>query len=661
MTKTATSVSADLQRKIDQLEKYDNAYHNGKALISDAAYDLFKDSVIRQLPPGHPLLSKVGHAPSSQWPKERHTIFMGSQNKAVTEDEIRAWVKGALALVNEKSAEFVLQHKLDGFSLEMKYSSVLTAAVTRGNGAVGENITPNARMFRDVPGILPIANPLAVRGEGIIPTAVYEDLQKKVGDKYENPRNAASGISRRLNGSYSTYIHVIAYDITGKASKETDKIEALKKLGFETVPTFVCHDVDEILKLYRKFKADRDTLPYDIDGLVLKFNSVELQERAGVDKNKPLGQVALKFESDQALTKVKAIPLQVGRTGKVTPIGEFEPVRLMGTTVSRASLHNFDYIKQLGIGIGAEVTIEKRGDIIPQIVEVVNPGKDLEKPTKCPSCGGNLYDDGVNLWCLSDKCREKDVARITYWLEMINVKGFSDRFVDALYAAGKISSVSDLYGLTEKDFAGSQGIGQKTVLQFLKTLKDTAEMTLPKFIAALGIPGCAKSTADLLSDRFGSWGYILSATKDELTSIPGIGEVSATTILDGIKEIAPIAENILKAVRIKAKADGPLSGKSFCVTGSLAAMDRKEFYDFVAERGGTGKTSVSAGLGYLVTNDPSSGSSKNEKARKLGVKVISEDEFFKMAGGIPQAPAPSDPVAVPDKSMKLITESIFEE
>ena len=653
------TVSADLQRKIDQLEKYDDAYHNGKALISDAAYDLFKDSVMRQIPPGHFMLSKVGHATSSPWPKERHQIFMGSQEKAVTEDEIQQWYKDALVRVGEKKAKFVLQHKLDGFSLELKYSGSLDAGVTRGNGFIGENITANALLFRNVPGILPIANPLAVRGEGIIPATFYADLQKKVGDRYENPRNAARDISRRLDGSYSVYIHFIAYDISGKASTETLKIEALKKLGFETVPTFECNDIGEILDIYRKFKKERTSLPYDIDGLVLKFDSIELQERAGIDNNKPKGQVALKFESDQALTKVRDITMQVGRTGKITPVGEFEPAKLMGTTVSRASLHNFDYIKEMGIGIGAEVTIEKRGDIIPQVVEVVNPGKDFEKPVECPSCGSTLYDDGVNLWCLSSKCREKDVARITYWLESINIKGFSGRFVDALYATGKVSSVADLYSLTEQDIATVPGVGSKTVASFMKALKDTSEMTLSKFIMALGMPGCAKGTADLLSERYGSWDEVLSATEDELVKIPGIGSVSAAFIASGIREVSSVAEDILKAVSIKKKAIGPLTGKSFCVTGSLSVMGRKEFQDFVVAQGGTAKSSVAAGLDYLVSNDPGSGSSKNQKAVKLGVKVISEDEFFKLVGGPPKAPVVnSAPVA--DKSMKIVSESLFD-
>jgi DNA ligase (NAD+) len=655
-------VSADLQNKIAQLEKYDDAYHNGKAIISDAAYDLFKDSILRQLPPDHDLLSKVGHAPSSAWPKEKHTIFMGSQNKATTEDEIKAWVKDALARVGVKAAKFILQHKLDGFSLEMKYTaSKLSSAVTRGDGSMGENVTPNARLFRGVPTVLPIANTLAVRGEGVIPNKMYADLQKKVGDKYENPRNAASGISRRLDGSHSTYIHVIAYDVTGKAKTETEKIEALKKLGFNTVPTYECETEGEILSWYRKFKAERDKLPYAIDGLVLKFDSIELQEVAGVEKNKPLGQVALKFESDQALTSVAGIALQVGRTGRITPVAEFTPVKLMGTTVARASLHNFDYIKEKFIGIGAEVTIEKRGDIIPQIVEVVNPGKGYDKPDTCPSCGSKLYDDGVNLWCFGARCRDRDVARIAYWLETINVKGFSGRFVDTLYGMGKVKSVADLYTLTEQDLASVQGLGQKTIVTFLKALKSTSEMHLSKFITALGISGCATSTAELLMEKFGSWDAVSSAKEDDLVKISGIGDVSAATLVEGVREVDAMARDILKAVKIKKKVDGPLSGKSFCVTGSLASMDRKSFQEFVIERGGTAKTSVSSDLGYLVTNDPTSGSSKNDKARKMGVKVISEDEFFKIAGGRPEIPTTGNSEPVADKGVQIITESLFED
>jgi len=651
-------ISADLQKRIDLLEKYDAAYHNGNALVSDAAYDLFKDSVIRHLPPDHPMLSKVGHAPSSGWSKEKHDIAMGSQNKVDNEDDIKEWVKKTLALVGVKSAKWVLQYKLDGFSMELKYAGALKAGVTRGNGLVGENVTSNVKMFRGVPSLLAIANPLTVRGESLFATEDYKAVQKQVGDKYENPRNAASGISRRYDGRFSTYISFISYDITGRAKTETEKIEALKKLGFETAVTYECSDVEDILEIYRKVKEERNSLPYEIDGLVLKFDSIELQDRAGSERNRPLGQIALKFDPDQAITKVLSIAANVGRTGKVTPVAMLQPVKLMGSTITKTSVHNFDYIRERFISVGAEVTIEKRGDIIPQIVEVVVPGSnEYEAPKVCPSCGEPLQDDSVNLWCRAEMCPQRDVARITYWLEEIGTKGFSDSFVNALYAAGKVKSVADLYSLSEQDVASVPGVGLKTVASFFQALKQTSKMPLAKFIKALGIPKCASTTAPLLADTFGSWEAVTRATMDDLLKLPKVGETKATAILEGIEEIDSIAQDVLRVVKIKAKAVGLLTGKSFCVTGSLSAMGRKEFQDYVEELGGTAKSSVGAGLGYLVTNDPDSGSSKNQKAQKLGVQIITEEEFFKMAP-MPEKSADAGE-AVKDNSVQIVTESLF--
>jgi len=650
----------ELKRRLDLLDKYDDAYYNGKPLVSDAAYDLFKDGVLRQLPPDHPRLAKVGHVPSSGWSKESHDIAMGSQNKVDNEDDIRAYVDKTLGLLGVKSARWVLQHKLDGFSLELKYAAKIKSAVTRGNGVVGENITPNVCMFRDVPGILPIANKLAVRGEGLFNTADYQAVQRMVGDKYENPRNAAAGIARRYDGKYSKYIRFMAYNVTGKAKTEMEKVAALKKLGFDVVETYECPDVEGILDTYRKVKEQRPKLPYEIDGLVLKLDSIEQQDQLGVERNRPLGQMALKFDSDQASTKVLSIVPSVGRTGRVAPVATLAPVKLMGSTIRKASVHNYDYIRERFIGVGAEVTIEKRGDIIPQIVEVVVPGDDYEIPDICPSCESKLEDDGVNLWCRSKRCHQRDVARITYWLQVIGVKGFSDSFVDALYLMGKVKSVADLYSLQKQDVAAIPGMGQKTIMSFFKALMDTNEMFLEKFIEALGIPKCAKSTAALLAERYGTWDGVAGAKAEDLMKLSKIGESKAASIIEGLEQIAPIADDILRVVRIKRKVVGPLTGKSFCVTGSLKAMDRKTFQNFVAERGGVAKTSVGAGLGYLVTNDPNSGSSKNRKATKLGVKIIDENEFFTLAGGAPAIPADDKPGAVRDDSVRIVTESLFE-
>jgi len=654
-------VSAELQKKLDLLDKYDAAYYSvDDSLISDAAYDLFKDSVLRQLPPDHPRLKKVGHVPVSNWPKESHDIMMGSQNKVSDEKAIREWVEKKYRDLGVKDLVFVLQLKIDGYSLEAKYEKIFKGAVTRGNGVIGENITPNAKMFRYLPGVLPVDNPVVVRGEGVLTKQAYADIQKATNNRYKNPRNAASGISRRYDGKFCKNIQVIAYDVNAKVKTEQEKAEVLKKLGFNVAKTYVCKNVDQILKVYREYKqTERDKLPYDIDGLVLKIDSLELQEKLGVKHNRPEGQVALKFDSDQAVTKVKDIALQIGRTGKVTPVAILEPVELMGSTIQKATLHNFAYIEENFIGIGAEVTIEKKGDIIPQVVDIVAPGDDYKRPTACPSCGGSLEDDSVNMWCRAPACREREINRITYWVKTLDMRGFSGKFIEKLWDMGSVQAVSDLYNLTPDDFATMDGIGAKTVKGFFKTLKGSSEMYLEKFITALGIPSCSKSTAEVLVQNYKTWEEIVKVKPMELAKLPGFADVSSTTICAGIEDVSSMAADLLKVIKIKEKKKGVLTGKSFCVTGSLKSMGRKEFQEMVVDNGGTTKNSVSEGLTYLVTNDPGSGSRKNRDAKKYGVEIITEDGFFKLLG---KAVSQKDGGKNSDKEPEptLISENIFD-
>ncbi|MBD3261059.1 MAG: DNA ligase (NAD(+)) LigA [Candidatus Altiarchaeales archaeon] len=661
MKEHSMKISADLQKKIDLLDRYDHAYYNDKPLICDVAYDLLKDSVLRALPPSHPRLAKVGHEVSSAWPKVKHSIFMGSQNKVSTEDAIRAWVKSVEQKLGVKKPLFILQHKIDGFSLEMEYlNGRLKKGVTRGNGIVGEDITPNVKLFRQVPQVLPIQRHVTARGEGVIFKDDFDAIQKETGDRYKNPRNAASGISRRLDGSYSKYIRVIAYDVNAKVKTELEKVQALKKLGFRHVQTYKCRDIDEILKVYRTYKAGkREKLPYAVDGLVLKLDSIELQERMGVSHNRPDGQIALKFESDQALTTIKDITYQVGRTGKITPVALLEPVDLMGSTVQKATLHNFAYIEEKFIGIGAEVTLEKKGDIIPQVVDIVSPGDDYVRPDKCPSCGGPLIDDDTNFWCMNIPCRERDINRIIYWIRTLDMKGFSKSFVEKLWDMEKVRSVADLYRLKPDDLTAIDGIGASTIKSFFKTLESTSEMYMEKFITALGIPTCSKSTAAALVHNFGGdWDKISSVPSDELAKLSGFGKTSAESVCSGIKEVSSMAEDLLQVIRIKQKKQGVLTGKSFCVTGSLTSMSRKEFQDFVVENGGVSKSGVSSDLTYLVTNDPTSGSGKNAKAKKLGVEVITEDQFFELVGVKPET-SKDESVGEDTDGVQMVSENLF--
>ena len=641
---------------IKLIQEADDAYHNKKnSIMTDEKYDLIKDTVLKSLPPSHYLVSKIGHAVCSNWPKEIHDIFMGSQDKVSNVDEIKEWMEKIYKFLGTRNVEFVLQHKVDGFSLEGKYrDGEISKAVTRGDGDIGEDITPNAMLFRYVPTKVVVKNEFAIRGEGVLYNEDYDTIQSLTKGKYKNPRNAASGISRRYDGFNSKYVKLITYDITGKMESETHKIETLKKLGFCTVPTRICKSEKDVVDSYLEYKdGKREKLPNVIDGLVLKVNNISLQSKLGVKDNKPNFSVALKFNSDRAITTVIDIPPQVGRTGKITPVAFLKPVDLMGSTITKASLHNYSLIKELGIGIGAEVIIEKKGDIIPQVVDIITPGNPFVNPTECPSCGGPLHDDSVNLWCLNKNCKYKDIARITYWLEVLDIKGFSDKFIDKLWDNEKISSVADLYKLTASDLENMEGIGAKTIKGFFKALKDTSDIYLSRFITALGIPSCSKSTAEVLVQNFKTWDKIRTLQPFEIETLYGFAETSAKSICEGIKEIKEMADELLEVIKIKEVKEGVLKGKSFCITGSLSSMGRKSAEKLIVENGGIFKSSVIEGLTYLVSNNKDSGSSKSRKAEQYGVKVIDEKEFIEIFG---------DAVEIKKESTgsKLEAENIFE-
>lgn len=672
------AISESLKEKIKLLKEWDDAYYNKSSpVVSDEKYDLVKDYVMRELPPGSPelkhVMAKVGHTVSKGWPKERHVIAMGSQNKISNVQDIKKWC--ADVMVKLKLVKFppmVLQNKVDGFSTEVRYKDgSLDCVVSRGDGVVGENFTPNAKKFRHLPHLLSVKKDIIVRAEGFITKANFEALQKLTGNKYKNARNAASGISRRFDGDSSEYVQIIAYDINANVKTESEKIEIIKKLGFKAVPTVYCDTLEKVIEVYQSYKDDlRDKVSYDIDGLVLKLDSVELQERMGVTNNRPDGQVALKFSSDQAITKLDTIVDQVGRTGKLTPVGMLKPVDLMGSTITKATLHNYAYIEEKFISLESEVVIEKKGDIIPQIVDVVTPGKGYKRPNKCPSCSGSLVWDKVNLWCQNEGCREREVNRILYWIQVLDMKGFSSSFVEKLWDTGKIKRISDLYTLNPDSLTSITGLGAKTIKGFFDTLQAKKEMYLEQFIVALGIPGVSKGTASDLVSNFGTWDNILMIRMSDLVKIPGYAEISSETVCDGIQEVSEMAFELLKVIKIKEKKKGTLTGLSFCVTGSLGSMSRKEFEELVVNEGGSFKSSITVGLSYLVTNTPDSGSGKNSKVRVINEKldkegtpekktrIITEQEFIALAKVEPKKES-TKPVGEDTTEVSLDFEPLF--
>lgn len=623
-----------LEQLLKKLDEADKAYHSDDdEIMSDAEYNLLKDRVFKFLPPDHPRLSKVGHPVCSDWPKENHEIFMGSQDKVSTVETIEEWVKNIYKLLGTKDVDFVLQPKIDGFSLQNSYKNGdLIKSLTRGGGGgFGENIIQNAKLFRYIPNKLEIKNNLSVRGEGLLYKEDYDTIQKLTNNHYKSIRSSAAGIGRRYDGNYSKYVRYFAYDITGNMGSETQKIETLKKLGFVPVITYKCKSIKEIIDIYVDYRDNkREKLFYAIDGLVLKTESIALQNKLGIKNNRPIFSVALKFDSDQVATTVLGIKPQVGRTGRITPVVLLDKVDLMGASISKASIHNYSMIHELGVGVGCEVSIQRCGDIIPQVVDVLVEGEPFINPTFCPSCGSPLYDDEVNLWCKGYGCKEKEVNRITYWLEALDIKGFSSKFIDKLWDSGKIKSVGDLYKIKPIDLENLEGIGAKTIKGFFKVLKDNSELLLTKFITALGVPGVSSSTAEVLVKNFKTWDKIRSLKPIEIEALYGFAETSAASICEGIAEVKEMADELLKAIKIKEVKAGALTGKTFCITGSLNNMGRKEAEKLIVENGGSFKSGVVEGMSYLITNDKTSNSEKNRKAQQYKIPVINEEEFLKL-------------------------------
>lgn len=604
----------DEAKTLDLINEYDNAYYNGTPLVSDLEYDKIKGSLKN--------ISKVGHPPVSNWPKVELAMFMGSQNKAKNLDEFTDWT------VKFTGNAFVIQEKIDGFSMELVYlGGKLTRASTRGDGVIGENIIENAMMFQDLPKTIQIENELKVRVEGYISKSDYDSLS----GEYKTARNAASGISRRYDGSQCNKISVFAIDIDDEDFKknfkeklsELGKIQALKSVGFKT-PGFYVGNRSEVESLYREYiGGKRDNLNYDIDGLVIKINDLHTQYDLGIENERPVGQIALKFDAAFGQTIVNFIRPQIGRTGLLVPVADHDPVDILGATHTTTGLHNYGYVVEKRIVPGCEVVIEKRGDIIPKCSEVLSGSGDPQIPQHCPDCGSNLHFDGVNLWCQNKECSGRKLNYVLHWFDTIGMKGFSESFFKTLISLGA-KEIHQIYAV-DKDMIEDR-FGKKTADNFFKELNRTMTMSEATFIAALGVSGLGMSKSEVIVNRFG-FEKVFDLTPQELSGVYGFAETSAESICRGLSESKDVAKRLMAEIVVKS-FDGALSGKTFCVTGSLKTMERKDFKQLVIENGGTFKTGVSMGLDYLVTNTPNSGSSKNQKAQKYGTKLITEDEFL---------------------------------
>jgi DNA ligase (NAD+) len=625
-----------------------DSYYNGEAEISDAEFDALWDE-LKRLDPDSPVIKRVGADNSDGFPKARHLIPMGSQEKAASPAEFRVWAaKLNLPL-------YVAQYKLDGASLELQYGGGrLVRALTRGDGVIGDDISANARKMRGLVSDLGLDWNGGVRCEVLM----FHDVWRTKYTNKANCRNAANGLMRRKDGQGCEDLTLIAYDVSvsgddGYFQTETEKIAWLRERGFNVSETREFHDPDEVVQYRAEVAEKRVNLPFDIDGLVVKDNQTDMED---LRRARPERQIAFKFELEQAVSILKDVVWsESGAT--YTPIGIIEPVRLAGTTVKRANLCNPDMIREMNLKIGSAVVVVKRGEIIPKIEgRVVQDGlaydpnmplfnqasggdedgslRPIDIPEKCESCGSSLVDSGTRLYCPNPACPKRLLHRIVKWVNVLDIREAGKKTLLLLFNKGRIRRISDLYTLEVQELAAFERMGELSASKLVHNIRAQRNLSLADFIAGFDIEGVGSLTMENITlAGYDSLEKLRAAGVEELSGVFRTGEITARALVDGLKETADDMDAVLKTGRITITNSTrlPLSGLSFCFTGELKTMKRGEAEAKVKALGGLIKPSVGKSLSYLVTNEPESGSSKNKKAAKLGIKIIDEQEFLELA------------------------------
>ncbi len=623
------------------LRTYKDAYYNGQPLVSDAAYDALEDE-LRGLAPDHELLQSIGAPPRAasevvtQWEKARHAIPMGSLNKAVSEAEFRQWIAlceklGAESKLPPISKDLLVTEKLDGLSLAVNYErGKLVEAITRGDGQIGERITPNARRMQGVPAKLPEPLTVSIRGEIILKLS---DLKRGFPGSDSPPRNKAAGTSKRFDGQGCEYLTVMFYDIEGDREHETEqqKYQRLVDLGL-IVPTFKVTDVDGVLAIHKEYATRRRAqLDYEIDGLVVRANDMRSQHLLGELADRPRGAVAYKFASMAKISTVLAIEWDTGPTGRVTPIATVAPVELGGAVVQSVVLHNASNCERLGIGVGDEVLVSRRNDVIPHLEEVVvKHGETVVAPTTCAVCEHELVRRGEYLVCTNLDCRALVEGRIQRWVGVQDIHEWGEKLIAQLVEAKLVREPADLYKLEVEQIARLERRGPVIARKVLDNLRAKLPLSLPVFLASLGIDEFALETAKLIVGAgYDTLDKVLAVSAEELAGLKGMGPMRARAVAAGL---ASRREEIVRllavgVVPVAPHAGGGLAGRTFCFTGALS-RPRKEYEGMVEEHGGQVLATVTKELNYLVMADANSGSSKAEKARKYGTECIDEAAFL---------------------------------
>jgi len=651
-----SSIPQKIEALRRKLQHHEHLYYVLDApAISDAEYDAMLRE-LQALEAAHPELitddsptQRVGGKPRECFVKVAHSSPMLSLDNALNESELRDFDRRVRDLLGDEDFAYVAELKLDGLSLAVRYrEGKLAQAVTRGDGAIGEDVTENARTIRSIPFRAPVEE---VRGEVVFNRKAFDKLNEERAAAglpvFANPRNAAAGSLRVLDPTItaSRRLDYFSYFVVPAPPTQSKTLEQLTKTGFKVNPNWrKCGGIEELLSFCKEWEEKRDTLPYEIDGVVAKVDSVDQQRRLGWRARAPRWAIAFKFPARQAETVVEEIGVSVGRTGTLTPGALFRPVNVGGVMVSKATLHNEDEVRRLGVQAGDTVLVERAGDVIPHVVRVVKEGehrRPFRMPRACPICGGEIVrvEGEAASRCININCPARLRETILHWAGrgVMNIDGMGEALVDQLVSNGLVKNVADLYSLTLDDLMALERMGKKSAEKVLANIDASRRAPLPRILNGLGIPFVGERTAQFLADAFGDLDKIAAADEDKLQEAEEVGPKVSRSIHQFFheKHNQELVERLSKAGfsfthAVKKRAGGPLAGKTLVLTGTLPNLTREEAKQRIEAAGGKVAGSVSKKTSYVVAGEEAG--SKLDKARELGVVVIDEAGLLAMIG-----------------------------